>query len=639
MALTENDLAVDNTAFRDASVLTEARQRVAETDSYQATLRAAYQRRHFLYAPPNGDQWPWDSAKRPGKIHYTTNILKPAVDIAARLEAKLPRITLPPTSLEEAERARAEVVEKSMMAYLEASGWESWMQRLTRTKHIYGKSVLRPFWNKKDKRPDVTIIENPSNLRLGWGASDFSQLDWALYEYSLSPFAAMRQFKNISVIPTKGNLPLRVQLTSGDHSDPLGQKQDGDVARLGPTYSPSDYERKQIKVWDYWYKDGEDVYNCIILQESVHAVPPTKHRELIDIPYIPVLNDFEPGSPEGLSTVEQLADTQEEMNRALTHWMQLVADEIDPAWQLTGENAETIPPGMIPKSGEVLATGEKNRIEPIAKPVNQFPIQALVDQLWDQYHKTSGLGEIAFGAPTSSQESGQALAVQMDAYANRGDPRRTLLYDALKELLIFWTIMVERVNPKIDSQDADGNPVKLPLAPVFKDFRRWKLVGPELTPKDVQAHSMNEINKMNAGVQSIRTTMDNLGIDSPEDELSTIAEENLTLALNPGKVQQVIAVYAAEQQMQIQQDQLAAVAGVRGSGAALAAAQNQQGANVDRAQQQQAQPTLPTDENQPQPATMPGGVPPAQTNALTLVRSNAQGEGQTLNQIAISRKL
>jgi hypothetical protein len=104
-------LAEYDSMFEEATALAEAKQRMAETDSYQAALRAKYQRLHFWYAPPNGDQWPWDAARRPGKIHSTSNILKPTVDISARLEAKLPRITLPPTSLSEAERARAEVCE------------------------------------------------------------------------------------------------------------------------------------------------------------------------------------------------------------------------------------------------------------------------------------------------------------------------------------------------------------------------------------------------------------------------------------------------------------------------------------------------------------------------------------------------
>lgn len=619
--------------FEEATAIAEAKQRMTETDGYQSALRSKYQKLHFWYNPPNGDQWPWDGARRPGKIHYTSNILKPAVDIGARLEAKLPRITLPPTSLEEAERARAEVAEKMTLAWLEATGWESWLHKVTRTKRIYGKTVLRPFWNKKDKRPDVTVIENPANLRLGWGASDFSVLDWALYEYSLSPQEVMRRWKDIDVLPNKGrNAPLLVQRVGGDHADPLSQQQNPEVVRLGPSYQPSDYEQKQVKVWDYWYKRDDDVYNCIILQESLHAVPPTKHRELVDIPYIPVLNDFEPGSPEGISTIEQLADTQEELNRAITHWQQLVNDEIDPAWQITGENADGVPPGLVPKSGQLVAPGSGNKIEPIAKPVNQFPVQALVQQLWEQFHKTSGLGEIAFGVPTSSQESSAALAVQIDAYNNRGEMPRILLYDALRDLLIFWTIMVERLNPKI-------GPEKRPLAPIFKDFRRWKIVAPEITPKDVQSHVMTEINKMNAGTQSIRTTMDNLGIDSPEDELSTIAEENSNIALNPGKVQQQIAVWAAMQQMGIQQQMIEQQANLPGSANALSTAQNQQGRNVEVAQNQQAQPVRPPEDNTPQPATGPGGVPPAQSNALTLVRSNAEGQGQTLNQISIQRPL
>jgi hypothetical protein len=290
-----------------------------------------------------------------------------------------------------------------------------------------------------------------------------------------------------------------------------------------------------------------------------------------------------------------------------------------------------VPAGMIPKSGEIVAAGVGNTINPISKPVNQFPVQALVQQVWEQFHKTSGLGEIAFGVPTSSQESSAALAVQMDAYNNRGEPRRVLLYDSLKDLLIFWTIMVERLNPKIGAE-------KRPLAPIFKDFRRWKIVAPEITPKDVQSHTMNEINKMNAGVQSVRTTMDELGIDSPEDELATIAEENSNIALNPGKVQQQIAVWAAMQQMGIQEQQLQQMSGLQGS-SAVATAQDQTGRNNEVAQTQQAQPIRPAEDNTPQPATGPGGVPPAKTSSLTLVRSNAQGEGQTLNQISLQRPL
>ena len=46
------------------------------------------------------------------------------------------------------------------LAYLEASGWELWMQTLCRAKAIYGKGVLKVFWNNEDRRPDVKVVEN-----------------------------------------------------------------------------------------------------------------------------------------------------------------------------------------------------------------------------------------------------------------------------------------------------------------------------------------------------------------------------------------------------------------------------------------------------------------------------------------------
>src|SRR5205085_425566 len=108
----------------EARVLLEAKQYISETDAYQSQLANRYRFLHFMYAPPGDDQWPSDKVRRPGKIHITSNIVKPAVDIDARLQAKLPRITLVPMDLSQQERARAETVEKMTTAWLEAANWD-----------------------------------------------------------------------------------------------------------------------------------------------------------------------------------------------------------------------------------------------------------------------------------------------------------------------------------------------------------------------------------------------------------------------------------------------------------------------------------------------------------------------------------
>jgi hypothetical protein len=615
--------------LEEATAIAEANARYTETESYQSNLVARYQRYHHWYAPLNDDHWPEDAARRPGKLHITTNVVKRVVDIEARLQAKLPRIVLVPTDLSEEERARAELTEKLHLEYLEATNWSSWLHDLCRIKAIYGKGVLKVKWNKKERRPDVENVENPANLRIGWGSSDFKVMDWALYEYSLSPQETMRQW-DVHVFPGPRGEPLVIlPKGGGTHDDPLNQRK---LEGFEPTenYTPSDYEKKQVKVWDYWYKRGDDVYNCVILQQNYHAVPPTKHRELIDIPYIVIENDHEPGSPEGLSSIAPMIDIQIEMNREMSHWAQIINDETDPAWWTNGDTALG---GLVPKGGEILPIGE-GEIHAFEKPVQTYPIEQLHGALWNQLHLTSGIPEIAFGNPGGSQVSGRALAVQIDAAINHLDPMRDRLYSGLRELLTFWTIMLEKLDPKMTLPDDR----KVGMAKIVKGFRRWNIIAPEITPRDVAEHTTNTINKLNAGLISAANAMDELGIDSPQDELKLIADERSNIGLNPGFVQQIVAVYAAVQQMQLNAEQIAALSGQQGS-TALATAQDKTGANNVVAQQQQAQPTLTESENQPQPATQQGGVPALPLAQTTLVRANPQGQGQTLNQLAINRQL
>jgi hypothetical protein len=642
-----------NKQLSDQEVALMARTRYSDSDPYQSRLISKYQRAHHFYAPLFGDQWPEDVAQRPGKIHITVNIVKAAVDVDARLQALLPRISLIPDTLAEGDRQRAEAAEKMMLGFLELSAWDVWLGDLTKSKCLYGKGILKPYWNKRDKRPDVIVIENPANLRVGWGSSDYRVIDWAIYEYLLSPIEAMSQFPGVNIQSTSDKRnPFIVAKGGLDHSDPLAQKlppipADKNLVRTPISRVRSEYEQSQVRVWDYWYKNRDGVVCNATLIEGQIVDGPTEHEELPDVPFIIIENDHEPGSPEGLSTAEAVFDIQVELNRAISHWAQLVADEIDPAWQLTGENADSVPGGIIPKGGEIIAAGAGNRIDAISKPVNQFPIQSLMQEFWSLYHKTTGLSEVVFGSMPSAGTSGRALAIQIESVANRMDPKRRRLYAGLKELIIFWTYMTEKVNPKIATVGPDGKPAKVGLGDLFQGLRRWKFVAPELTPRDVIENTTNEINKLNARTTSLRTAMDNLGVDSPEDELKLIQLERANPQLFPGDVQAYVAVMNMLQQMQQQKAQMdqaaqqlqapqeAALAG--GPGAAAAA-----GAAAAQNQEFGMQPSLTEDMNQAgpaQPMTQEGGPAPAGSNptSTTLIRNTPTGQATTLQQTVIRR--
>jgi len=640
-----------------ADVETEAVQRYGMLSSHQARLSSQYEFAHGLYAPPgDGDQWAWDRTKRPGKLHITANIVRAFVDVLARVEAILPRLTLLPNSTSQPEQVRAELVEQVMLMWLEMSGWEVWMPELTQTKHIYGKAILRVFWNKRDNRPDAHVVENPANLRIGWGSSDYRQMDWAIYESLLSPEQVLHQYPMVEITSGRTGSVLGrgagVALGSGDHSDPLGQRvplpgmtQD-QIRSVVVAWQPSDYEQNQMRIWDYWYKDFAGVVSNATLVEGQVVAGPTKHPYLPDIPYIVIENDHEPGSPEGLSTVIVLGDIQIELNRALSHWAQLVADEIDPSWVLEGENADTVAEGMVPKGGEIIAAGSGNQIRALEKPVSTIPVAELVAGLWSLAHKLTGAGPIMFGEMPNADSSGRAIAIQIESIANRMDPRRRRVYHGLRELMAFWTHMVRKLNPKVPVMDEEGAPRKLGMRQVFEGFFRWRIIAPEITPRDIDSHVTTVANKVGAKLIAVETGMDEIGVESPKAEIGRIRNERMDPNFFPQDAQAYLGVLTGIQALQ--QTQMAMQSQV----AALAAPNqpvsptDQGGINAVLAAQQQMAPTLDESANPPPPQPLtqegsppPPGAPPPSVATTSLIRGTAGNESQTLNQIAIKRNI
>ena len=646
MALTQSDQQlIEDFANSKQSVQEQARARWQSSEPYQSNVVSKYRDMHHYYNPINGDHWPEDVALRPGKIHVTTNLCKAAVDVSSRLLSLPPRITLPVTNLGGRELKRAEAAEALMLEWLELSGFEDWFHVQCQVGAIYGKSVLKPYWNDALDRPDVQVIENPANLRLGWGSSDYKAIDWAMYEYSLSYQEATFRWDNVSIEPSAGRMdPPHIRVAGGDHADPLDQKDDSFWRPFFREHS--EYERTQVRVWDYWYKRRDGTVVNAVLLNGLIIEGPTEHSYLVDVPYIVTEYDHEPGSPEGLSIIEPIRDLQDEFNRLISHGLQHVADDVDPAWYIAGPGADMAPAGIVPKAGEVTGVGDA---QPGAWPksVNTFPIEAMMSELWNQFHRLTGLPEILFGQTPGADTSGRAIAIQVEAAANRLEPRRRRLYQSIKELLVFWTIMTERKNPKVEvadpESDEEGATREFSVADLVKGFRRWKLIAPEITPRDNIELGQHAANMVNSKLWSRRNAMNQIGVEAPEYELNTVREEGSDLQLNPGEVQAQLAVHTMAAQLEaanLQNAQLKAQVAQLGqpqqSPQSVLEQANASQATLQQAQQQAA-PTGFEDQNNP--ATPPGGAPPpgapapaggpAQLTALSR-------QGEPLNQIAVT---
>lgn len=574
----------------------------------EAQFRAnRYETYHKYYAPAGGDQWPEDLAERPGKLHFTCNLIRGFVDTEARLLSIEPRMVLPADlkGNEDSER-RAEATERLFDRYLDFSGFDGWSFTFNQVKSLYGLGILKPFWNEVTEMPDVTVIEQPQNVMFGWADSNFLDLDWVIYHYSISGLRARMNYglgKEDILAGAKMITP--TTLGGGDHADPIETL--NTASRQGRQVT--DYERAHVPVWDYWYLDEEGtVFNALLVAGKL-VQGPTAHPELPTIPYIPVESDHEPGSPDGHGTAEMLLDLQMGLNRAVSHYAQHVWDTTDPAYQLVGPEAPmVVPAGLIPSAGEVIAPGPNAQVAEIRSGVNNFPFDSLINTYWQMAHRLTGLSEILFGSPPGAQTSARALQAQLDSSINRLDPKRRRYYEGLRALFSFWHYMLQKKNPKIDG---------IGVAEVIEGMNNWKIVAPEISPRDVIEHTQNVLNKVNGKLVSLQSAMDEVGVDNPLEELDKIMAERSNAHLFPGDAQAIAAVVATLQAIAAQQ------------GAQGAAAQGQQAAVGAEQDAMAAQPTLGEGDNQMTQEGMPPpeGSPEPIGGELRPIVREAGGEG------------
>jgi len=645
----------------DLEVETLARFRHSQASDDAARRARFYDRVHKFYAPPAGDQWPEDRIKRLNKFHITANIVKAFVDIESRILGLMPKITNKPPVENKESRQKAETAEKLYTLFLEDNDFEVLLGDWSRTRSLYGRGALRVFWDNSIEpgRPAAALIEQPQNLIIGWGASDFSVMDWAMYEYKLSPLEAALQYPEIEIDFTKGrDAELVVTHRGGDHANPVDNMgPQGDVTNLNTRstflrrYTESQYTQKHVTVWDYWYKNKEGVICNAQLVQGKLAQAVVEHPEFPVIPYIVSESDHEPGSPEGMSTAELLLDLQMVLNVVLSLWTQVVADDTEPAWQLTGPDADDSNlAGIVPKAGQVVAPGPGNRIEKIEKNINQYPAQSLVQEVWNTAHRITGISEIMFGNAAASVDSARVLATQIEAAQNRLDPKRKRLYASIRQLLLIWGYMIEKKNLTVsvavapeaetpaETPEAQAQEVK--IGDFLKGFNHWKIQGPEITPRDSVERTNDVLNKVNGNLMPRIVGMDEIGIESPEENMAILLKELSNPRLNPAAVQQFAAVLATLQAIEAQ---AAAQQGAPSPEAAI-----QEGAGAEAQGQAAAQAAAPSGlEDQNSPATGIGGAPPPGASVPgggigatfePMVRQTPSGQSQALSQIVLPKR-
>ena len=489
----------------------------------------------------------WAQYAKPGRPHVSINAYPTYVEVPAALQSVEPVENMVSPGDSPTLRALTAAVERLYFAWKEDVEFELLAHQAAIVKALYGRTAGKVYWDDENKRPGISIVDQPRNLWLGWSSTDYRKLDWVLYTYRIGADAAQEDW---GVVFEQG--------IGSDGSKfpvvrPFGsQGQDGMLQEPARSWLTEEY--LMAEVYDYWYKVPTEktqfgrptkfeTRNAIFIGNLL--VQDEAHREYGGrMPYVPLFNTYIPGVPDGRPEYYDIEQLLREKDERMTAGAQMISRTVTGQfWQLVGPEAPlSISPGLKPKADEVIAPGAGNRIEAIQPWMPEFQLEQYLNRLDRDLTDVSGLNDLLRGlAPASVLSSSKAIASLVANYETRIRMKRDLLYRWRKGMWdLARTIWAEKVGVE-------------PVAEGLRTVKRIEVTPPNLTPRDDMEASQIAANLTNNKLWSARRAMDRVVVDDPEQEQNIIREEQTDATLNPAAVQVMAQLLALLQQLGIQQ--------------------------------------------------------------------------------------
>lgn len=519
----------------ELDLLRDLQKRRAAMWSDQMAFATACDRWDALYYP--GDEgmlasgsshwWTHSSAHLPGKAHISVNTPPIYVDIPAALQAVPPIENLVPLVDSDAARALAAMTERLYTAWRGEIDFNLMGARACVVKGLYGRTAAKVWWDQDKKFPNVDIVDQPRNLWLGWGQSDYRSLDWACYTYFMTAEAVFAEYGLVCT-----------ERVEGEHSYPYLLPASAFGSWTGARRAM--WTGGDIEIVDYWYRQPKsskspsrsklgpvkhDTWNAIIVGNRIAQNLKCPEYDGA-IPYVPLFNSYIPGVPSGRPELFDIEQLIREKDERLTSGSQLMHNIVNAQyWQLVGpESPDQVPFGLRPKANQVIAPGAGNRIEGITPWMPSFQLEEFLTRLDREMVDVSGLNDLLRGlAPAAVMSSSKAINALVANYETRISMKRDLYYKWRRDV---WEV-VRRVWAAKEP-DLEG---------VLLGSGRLDVVSPSLTPRDDMETAQIARTLVDGKLWSAIRGMDRTGVDDPEAEQNIIRNEQTDAALNPAAVQ------------------------------------------------------------------------------------------------------
>jgi len=435
-----------------------------------------------------GDQWDHDEPA--GASQRTDNYCSKIVDTFSSLLFDAPvEINCP--SIDETDEMlvmKAELKEKLLQkVYDDNDADEIVFPETSKCGSLFGDSFIKgPLLDKgEDKsKADWKIVffnvENPANIRLIFSDENYQELYGYIDTTAISPMKAAKLYKD--KLAAKGVSWEKVlKKVKGK-----GTRQ----FRSSPNINAQQTNQMLLDRSEYWTKDLCAIFLADELVEYY------KH----DWDFVPLIynkNIYVPNHPYGRSDIEDVIDPQlahNETNNQLANALKFLS-----TITLKGKNLDGMEV-LVHGISKIFNIPEDGELDPIQRSGDPYASSNYVEGRRRAVLDISGLSEAMMSSMTTSNPSGRAMSMAMQSVIRVLTPKIKRYQKGLRQLNSNILKLMEKYWPETKEI-------------IMGDYTSKVSIISTLT-----RNIIDELNKLQAGVQSLTSTQTALGIPQPKIE-------------------------------------------------------------------------------------------------------------------------
>lgn len=519
------------------SLVGEIAQRNTQIQTNDSYVYGDYLQRS-LRVPPGHDFTPVNWLRRVCEIHrtqtigdgFTVSSSYHGIDVDAAFDPnEKPQLTLQNNKMKDYAESR----NKLFQSILRDNGGDSLFANMAENGSAVGFSVLKAWYDKDEGKYCLHMVEAVENFYAVWSSNDFRKASFHAYVYQVDKQTAIKDYDaNQNVATSPLGMPLVPPTAVG-------------VSQYYSTQPMVTIMEITGKV-EGWCVDGngtltkcaigsETEMNCFIVGNDIKQI-------ITDKRYLPKYyvfpNKLARRRPWGQPDISSSAIAiNQSYIETLSDWRTVQSKVNFPKFKAFGFGQDIQLPKPKPRTVEIIGLGENQDIQPLQNPNSdantELDFQRTMAELKEAFVRETGISQQLFDIPDSaSTNSAQAGMLAMKSISDQVEARRQLwspviekmFYDAL-DCLALW----------------DDN-----IKDLIQDDTDWyiRVQWPPAMRQDDPNFQMMLLNRINAGLMSVQSFFEAMGINAKEeiDRMSDEMDNPITAAMH-GKLLSMLAEF------------------------------------------------------------------------------------------------